>query len=381
MSDNQLAVVNVSSDFLMPAAPLDVVLAAFQMRKDFIEKVLKLDTDYGIIPGTKKPVLLKPGAEKMTSFFALTPVFEDVQVVEDWTGASHNSEPFFYYRQKCKLYHGERLIATADGSCNSQENKYRFRWVGIEDVPESLKSTKLKTQGGKISEFAFAVEKAETSGKYGKPAEYWKSFQDAIANHTATAITRTTSKGKEMDAWEIGATLYRIPNEEISEVVNTILKMAQKRALIAAVLIATNTSDHFTQDMDDFASQASVEGVWHDVTPEPVKTVDPATGEIKPAAPTPTNGSGHGEQAPATEQEHKPGVVYTGKGVRIGGNQNGHDYPAAWARAVMMNLTKFGITEFEADGILQKLALGQATDPDGVLAAISGYLADKAKAE
>ena len=300
MSDNQLAVVNVSSDFLMPAAPLDVVLAAFQMRKDFIEKVLKLDTDYGIIPGTKKPVLLKPGAEKMTSFFALTPVFEDVQVVEDWTGASHNSEPFFYYRQKCKLYHGERLIATADGSCNSQENKYRFRWVGIEDVPESLKSTKLKTQGGKISEFAFAVEKAETSGKYGKPAEYWKSFQDAIANHTATAITRTTSKGKEMDAWEIGATLYRIPNEEISEVVNTILKMAQKRALIAAVLIATNTSDHFTQDMDDFASQASVEGVWHDVTPEPVKTVDPATGEIKPAAPTPTNGSGHGEQAKMT---------------------------------------------------------------------------------
>ena len=47
------------------------------------------------------------------------------------------------------------------------------------------------------------------------------------------------------------AALYRIPNPDVADVVNTIQKMAQKRALVAATLIATSASEFFTQDIED----------------------------------------------------------------------------------------------------------------------------------
>ncbi len=52
----------------------------------------------------------------------------------------------------------------------------------------------------------------------------------------------------EITGQEVG----QIKNPDIADQTNTILKMAQKRAFVAATLIATNTSDYFTQDMEDF---------------------------------------------------------------------------------------------------------------------------------
>ena len=46
-------------------------------------------------------------------------------------------------------------------------------------------------------------------------------------------------------------------NKSPYDLVNTIKKMAQKRALVAAVLIATNASDQFTQDMEDSRGSSS----------------------------------------------------------------------------------------------------------------------------
>jgi hypothetical protein len=40
------------------------------------EKVMKEGVHYGIIPGCKKPSLLKPGAEKLCAAFRLEPEFE-----------------------------------------------------------------------------------------------------------------------------------------------------------------------------------------------------------------------------------------------------------------------------------------------------------------
>jgi hydroxymethylpyrimidine/phosphomethylpyrimidine kinase len=42
-----------------------------------------------------------------------------------------------------------------------------------------------------------------------------------------------------------------IPNSEIFDQINTIQKMAQKRSLVGAVLIATGASKFFTQDLED----------------------------------------------------------------------------------------------------------------------------------
>lgn len=288
MNETKAIVLETGNDFLVPAASLQQVLATYQWKKEFIENVLRDGVDFGTTPGTgEKPSLKKPGAEKMASFFGLTPVFEDVEKVEDWTGEQHGGESFFYYRQKCKLYRGERLIATADGSCNSWEKKYRYRWVSEYEIPAGFDRSTLRTQGGKTSEFVFAIDKAETGGKYGKPAEYWKRWNDAIANGTATAIKRKTSKGTMMDAWEMDSTVYAVPNKDVAEQVNTILKMAQKRALVAVVLIATNASDYFTQDIDDFVSGDIVEAtVVHPApaahAPSP-ESINQETGEATPA--------------------------------------------------------------------------------------------------
>jgi hypothetical protein len=46
-------------------------------------------------------------------------------------------------------------------------------------------------------------------------------------------------------------TAYRLDNEDIYSQVNTILKMAKKRALVDAALSAGRLSDVFTQDIED----------------------------------------------------------------------------------------------------------------------------------
>lgn len=218
----------------------------------FTRKVMTPGIDFGAVPGTDKPTLLKPGAEKLCTLFGLTPRFEIVEGVTDWMGKTHG-EPFFYFHYRCLMYRGDALIASGEGSCNSMESKYRYRWVGEADVPEHLNKATLKTRGGKISEFTFAVDKAETGGKYGKPAAYWLQFQDAIEKKTAVIVKKKVKDGREFDAWEIDSTLYRVPNPDVADQVNTIQKMAQKRALIAATLIAVNASEFYTQDMEDFA--------------------------------------------------------------------------------------------------------------------------------
>ncbi|MCA1557373.1 MAG: hypothetical protein LC731_02405, partial [Acidobacteria bacterium] len=46
-------------------------------------------------------------------------------------------------------------------------------------------------------------------------------------------------------------TVGRIFNPDIADQVNTIQKMSQKRALVAATLLAVNASEFFTQDVED----------------------------------------------------------------------------------------------------------------------------------
>ena len=44
----------------------------------------------------------------------------------------------------------------------------------------------------------------------------------------------------------------------VSDIQNTLMKMAQKRAFVGAVIIATGASDYFTQDEDEIAQQETV---------------------------------------------------------------------------------------------------------------------------
>jgi hypothetical protein len=115
------------NEYLMPALSIEEAIVRFNMLVEFVKTVMRKDIDFGVIPGTVKPTLLKPGAEKLCTLFGLTSRFQLLEKVEDWIGRDHNGEPFFYYLYRCQLFRNGMLITEADGSCNSFEQKYRWR--------------------------------------------------------------------------------------------------------------------------------------------------------------------------------------------------------------------------------------------------------------
>lgn len=270
----------VTAEDFLPLLTVEQAVARKGQINQFIGQVLKDGDDYGEIPGAnKKKVLLKPGAEKLCSIFGLAPTYHKETVIEDWTGEEHEGEPLFYYEYRCQLSRGGRFMGEAIGSCNSWESKYRYRWVAEENLPGSIGADGLHLlpkRGGRKTMFEpmFAIEKAETTGKYGKPAEYWKRFEDAMDAGTSRRGKKKMGT-REFDGifLDMDETQYRIPNPDVADVINTLQKMAQKRSLVAAVLVVTNCSDAFTQDIEDFAEQQNHEA--HHEPQEPARNVPP----------------------------------------------------------------------------------------------------------
>lgn len=239
MSSQELV---LSDQTYMPAMSISQAVARFNTLVEFVQTVMRPDIDYGIVPGTNnKPTLLKPGAEKLTTLFGLTTRFVVVEKTEDWTG----DEPFFYYWYRCQLWRGDRLIAEADGSCNSHESKYRWR-----------ESKRLCPACGQA---AIIKGKEEYGGG-------WLCFKKQGGCGT---------KYRDGDQAIEGQQTGRVLNADIADQVNTFQKMAQKRALIAATLIGVNASEFFTQDLDDLPSL----GNGASYVP-PVQVVNTVTGEV-----------------------------------------------------------------------------------------------------
>ena len=165
-------------------APAETITVE-QMKTDlnrltsFIREILKKDQDYGVIPGTgKKPTLYKTGAEKLLKFFNYTPRFQLIEKITDWD----LEKPFFYFNYRCTIHDRftGKIIAEANGSCNSREKKFGYK-----------------------SQY--------DSRKPPEPQPAYYTFS----------------------------------------IVNTLEKMAQKRAFVGATLIATCASMFFTQDLED----------------------------------------------------------------------------------------------------------------------------------
>ena len=223
---NELTISKENS-YLSPVVNVTTALTRYQDMKDFIEKVLHPGVDFGTIPGTNtKAVLLKPGAEKLAAFFGLTVTYEIIEKVTDWTGKEHG-EPFFYFFYKVKLLRQGEIAGEGEGSCNSWETKYRYR-----------KSERVCPGCGAE---AIIKGKAEYGGGwicFAKKGGCGAKFKDG---------------DPEIENQPTG----RVPNPDVADIVNTIQKMAQKRALVAAVLNATNASDWFTQDVEDYVVDGS----------------------------------------------------------------------------------------------------------------------------
>lgn len=161
----------------------------------FAKQYLIAGEDYGTIPGTVKPTLLKPGAEKLCDVYGFAREFTIVEALEDW---EHGR---FAYTVKATLRSMRTRLVVSEGlgACNSMEARYRYLWVKESRVPRDQR---------------------------------------------ATLPTRTTKYGLQ----------YRVVNDDPFSQVNTYLKMAKKRALVDAVLSATRSSGLFTQDLEDLAA-------------------------------------------------------------------------------------------------------------------------------
>jgi hypothetical protein len=83
-----------------------------------IQKTLHQGHDFGIIPGTDKPTLLKPGAEKILMMMGLRSEFEIVDSTRDF------EKGFFQYQVRCRLVKGDMIITEGLGACNTRERKY-----------------------------------------------------------------------------------------------------------------------------------------------------------------------------------------------------------------------------------------------------------------
>ena len=291
------------SDRYMPAMSIQAAIERRNAVVDFVRQVMVRDTDFGVIPGTDKPTLLKPGAEKLNTLFGLSSRFIIVEKETDWTGAAHDGEPFFYFVYRCQLWRGDWLMADAEASCNSMEKKYR--WRKAERVcPECGKSAIIKG-----------------SAQYGGGWLCWKK-KDGCG-------TKFQDNDKRITDQEVG----QVRNPDIADQVNTLQKMAQKRALIAATLLAVNASEFFTQDIEDMA----IEGDYTVRNPEPEPTRStPAPTPKQTTTPPPPASDAPANDPLARLQKHKAEAIELVSKL----SAEGHETEAGALEAVILNANK-----------------------------------------
>lgn len=199
--EQSLMPTQLPSNGLMMVVDFAVLKQRIAQLQQFAREYMVAGEDYGIIEGTgSKPTLLKPGAEKLCDVYGLSAGEAEIEFTRDDT----KNPVYLSYRISLPLISrmDGRIIMVGVGSANSWEKKYRWRWVFDNELPVGMSPDGLKTKTG--------------TGKNGKPY-----------------------------------TQYRVPNDEIDDIDNTLLKMAKKRALIDAVLSATRSSALFTQDVED----------------------------------------------------------------------------------------------------------------------------------
>lgn len=194
----------VSTALMTQASPdqmqanMDRMSAMLKLKRKFLNENLApgIERDYAAIPGTDKLSLLKPGAEKLLDWHGYYATFALTAEKEDWDIG------LFAYTYRCEIKQkgSNTLVADCEGDASSWESKYRFEWKYESELPKGVdKDTLVKKQ-------------------FGRDDHTYFKYQTIVAN---AADKR-----------------------------NTIRKMAQKRALIGATVLATATSDLFAADVD-----------------------------------------------------------------------------------------------------------------------------------
>lgn len=180
--------------------------------RECMRAVLRENTDYGTIPGMgDRPALFKPGAEKLLQWFGFGHTMERTDTERDGDG--------------------KRLGIT-------------YRCTVIKGLPGQT----------------VVVASCEGYAGYDED-KYYTSAEDATAKEQANA--RRYSRDVNL----LKCREYRAPW-------NTMMKMAEKRALVGAAIQATAASGLFTQDIEDIAPPAPEEPKFTGVAMTALRALD-----------------------------------------------------------------------------------------------------------
>jgi hypothetical protein len=207
---------------------------------------MKLEVHYGVIPGTDKPTLFKPGAEKLLSTFHISVRPEIVDL---------STDDCITYRVMAHGVHmgSNVIVGVGVGECSTNEEKYKWRSA----MPK---------------EWAATAE-ARRRIKYG-----W---------------TWGPNRGEKIETEALQV------RTNPADLANTALKMAKKRAEVDLCLTALAVSDMFTQDLEDVNEE----------TGEVIKRTPPKYGSTPPAKRAPVSGANPAHDGNGIATEKQIGLV------------------------------------------------------------------------
>lgn len=217
-------------------------------------ELMDKDVDYGTIPGTDKPTLYKPGAEKLCDIYGLRADFMPERILGDGVTA-----PALAYQTRCQLHLGSLdgpAVAVGYGSANSWERKHRYRLAERACPQCGTIGTLLKSKKGRPEWFCWA--------KRGGCGATFPLNDTRVVDQAVGYI-------ENPDPWDLDTTL---------------LKMAEKRAHVDATLRATAASGLFTQDVEDEPATTTetpaTPAPVAEPTPEPVARPGPSAAPPEP---------------------------------------------------------------------------------------------------
>ena len=314
-------------------APLTVqqVLTHVALIQQIMSAAMKEGEHYGRIPGCgDRPVLLKPGAEKLCLLFRLAPAYD---VEERQLERGHRE-----YRVTTTLTSvtSQVLIGQGVGACTTLENKYRFRAGPAEITDRAV------------------------------PRAYWDIRQDDPAKAQELIGGKGfTVKKVDGQGWMVARCGEKVETDNPADHYNTVLKMAKKRALVDAVLTTTAASDIFTQDLEEIsASIATLTQTTAASTPTPVIVLE-ATADTKPFKPV---------SAPtlAVRAEEAPTIPVTSEAFSRVEGQNFRNTPIHFGKnrgLTFADLTPQQLHWYETEWMPKKTAQGKAGEGDRALMA------------
>lgn len=163
---------------------------------DYYKSAMKEGHHYYSIKDGSKPALSKEGGLNLCSLFKV--IVGEPQLEKIWHPDGHLTVE----ARVPLLTPAGDVVAVGAAMCSTHESKYAYRWCFDNQVPDHLDKDSLPSMSG--------------VGRNGR--KYTK---------------------------------YRVPNDDLADCYNTAIKMADKRAMVAAACKLPLVSELFTQDLDE----------------------------------------------------------------------------------------------------------------------------------